>query len=118
MRPDGPTGSEVIAPVLSVVRKLVLLAIPVVALSSAAAMWWGLPWWRERQLIHQARSVEAALEIYRQRDGRHPGSLAEAGIAEPAELCYRREGDGSYILWFGTTLGKSAAFHSDEHRWR
>ena len=97
-------------------RKLILPVLLATALLSAAVttLWRGLPWWRERQLIHRAERVGVALETHRQRHGCYPGSLAETGIAEPAELYYRREDNGSYILWFGTTLGESVTFRSAE----
>jgi hypothetical protein len=73
---------------------------------------------RERQLIRDSQPVQAALEAYRQQHSSYPESLLAANIPEPDELYYRRETDGSYILWFGKGLGESVTFHSRDAKWQ
>lgn len=41
---------------------------------------------------------------------RSPETLSTAGIAEPDEIYYRREADGTYVLWFGMQLGESVTY--------
>ena len=78
---------------------------------------WAMPRWRAHQLIQQAEPILASLESYHQQHGRYPESFSEAGIPEPEELYYTRMQDGSYIVWFGTTLGESVSFRSIDHKW-
>lgn len=74
--------------------------------------------WRHHQLIRQAGPIHSALEDYHAQHGTYPESLSAAKISEPNELYYQREPDGSYLLWFGTTLGESTTYCSKTQEWQ
>jgi hypothetical protein len=75
------------------------------------------PQWRRYRLMKQAVPIQRQLDIFRLQHGHYPASLSEGKIAEPDEVFYQSQADGSYILWYGTTLGESIVFHSNRQRW-
>ena len=99
-------------------KPALFIASAVVLVFVAILVVFATPGWRHHQLIRRSQPVLVALESYRQQHGAYPESLSAAKIQEPEELYYRREADGSYILWFGLQLGESMTFHSADHTWR
>jgi hypothetical protein len=61
-----------------------------------------------------ARNIDA----YRERTGRLPAKLEDVGISVDLSgpIFYDRCSDTRYVLWFGTTLGDSMSFDSDDRK--
>ena len=75
--------------------------------------------WRDWRLQRQARSIQTAAEWYRAKYGFYPEKLpipAPVDLPE-GELFYQRNPDGSYKIWYGTTLGESTTYNSAAGRW-
>jgi hypothetical protein len=39
-------------------------------------------------------------------------------VGDNYPLCYTTRDSITYIIWFGTSLGKSKAYHSDSKMWK
>ena len=66
-----------------------------------------------------AEKIIFEVESFRRVHGRLPNTLEDAAIADKTiNVYYRRENKDRYIVWFGTTLGESMIYDSDEKRWR
>ena len=87
---------------------LIIVAAPTIA-----------PKWRQMELMRQSEPIHEALKAYHQKHGGYPESLDPIGISsrEEGPIYYQREG-GSYLLWFGTSLGESLTYRSNEGKWR
>ncbi len=74
---------------------------------------------RDSRLKSQAQPFIAAAESYRARHGEYPDSLPIPATPEhpDGELFYQREPDGSYIIWYGATLGESTIYDSNAGHW-
>jgi hypothetical protein len=58
------------------------------------------------------------IEEFRKAKGRLPDSLSEAGVQDVESCpCYCKTGDGSYLVWYGTTLGESDTYDSETKKW-
>lgn len=77
------------------------------------------PKWRQMELMRQSEPIHEALKAYHQKHGGYPESLDQIGIPsrEEGPIYYQREGS-SYLLWFGTRLGESRTYQSNQGRWR
>ena len=73
-------------------------------------------WWQE---IREGNALVGKVEAYRRGHHRLPASLEEAGISEPdsSRLFYEKCNDGRYVVWFGTSLGKSMSYSSETGNW-
>lgn len=74
---------------------------------------------RDRRLKSQAWPFIAAAESHRTQYGEYPPSLSipiTPGHTD-GELFYQRVADGSYIIWYGTTLGESTIYDSSTGLW-
>ena len=58
------------------------------------------------------------IEEFRKVKGRLPDTLSEAGAqGDESCPCYCKTGDGSYLAWYGTTLGESDIYDSETRKW-
>jgi hypothetical protein len=68
-----------------------------------------------------AKQAVHKIEEFRGKHGRLPNSLAEAGILLPEDregpVFYEKRRDGSYVVWYGTTLGESVTYDSNDKTW-
>ena len=82
----------------------------------AEAQWPWVFYWSE---VRQANIVIAAVNSFQARYGRLPNNLAEVGLedSETGPIYYDQTSDGTYIVWFGTTLGESAMYESSTKKW-
>lgn len=69
--------------------------------------------------MRQSVPIHEALKAYHQKHRSYPEALDQIGIPsrEEGPIYYQREG-GSYLLWFGTRLGESQTYRSQEGFWR
>lgn len=74
---------------------------------------------RERKLINEGNKIITKIETYRKHFGKIPNYLSEIGIKEIEEgpLYYQKIDSTSYMVWFGTTLGKSKTYYSSQKQW-
>jgi hypothetical protein len=61
----------------------------------------------------------AKIEEFKNAKGRLPDSLSEAGAPDGGESCpcYCKTDDGGYLVWYGTSLGKSETYDSESRKW-
>jgi hypothetical protein len=97
-------------------RRFVLIAAILLILTGSLIGFWD---GRDSRLKSQAEPSIAAAESYRAHHGEYPVSLPiPAAPQHPdGELFYQREPDGTYIIWYGTTLGDSTIYHSRTGQW-
>lgn len=58
------------------------------------------------------------IEEFGKVKGRLPDSLSEAGAQDDESCpCYCKTSEGSYLVWYGTTLGKSDIYDSETRKW-
>jgi hypothetical protein len=59
------------------------------------------------------------VELFKKQHDRLPSSLKDIGMQEDESgpAYYQREDDKRYIVWYGTTLGHSVAYHSETRQW-
>jgi len=57
------------------------------------------------------------LEAYYQREKRYPETLESIDPEDARKVFYRKEGQDSYILWFGIALGESVTYDSRTRSW-
>lgn len=74
---------------------------------------------REESLIKQGNEIVFKIEHYKNVNGKLPISLTEINIEEKLEgpIYYELKGSSRYILWFGTTLGESITYDSEQKKW-
>ena len=87
-----------------------------VAHSVAATRWPWVFYWSE---VRQAKKVIAAVNTFQVRTGHLPETLSETGLADSSvpDVFYQKNGEGEYIVWFGTVLGESAIYESSTKKW-
>lgn len=63
--------------------------------------------------------VVVLIEEYKFKNGKLPNDLTELGLKEfPEEqIIYQKESESEYIIFFGTTLGKSETYRSQRKKW-
>jgi hypothetical protein len=85
----------------------------------AVAMLIVIWWWLSDPRMHQAKVVIDRLEAFQKDHGHLPDSLKEIGIAsdESGPVYYQRHNDGSYIVWYGLSLGHSEVYDSRIRKW-
>ena len=103
-------------PVLVGVAAVFLCLALWIAYAVAATRW---PWVVDWAEVRRANKVIAAVNSYQAKNGRLPESLSEVGIEDPDSLdvYYRKTSDSTYVVWFGTVLGESAAYESSTKSW-
>jgi|SRR6185437_4546566 len=71
------------------------------------------------QLKERGDSIAAKINQFKKDKGYLPNSLDDIGIKETEEgpLYYGKEDSTQYIIWFGTTLGKSCIYYSKTNKW-
>lgn len=92
------------------------LTIVVLILAFSA---WGHSLWQRHTLKLKAQAIQANLEDYHSTGKPYPSSLSDAMIEANPEgpIQYQLEPDGSYLLWYGTTLGESVTYSSRDGDW-
>lgn len=94
-------------------RKTLLLTVGV-----AGFLFWSYGS-RDRRLKQEARPVITAAEAWRAAHGHYPESIpitSPPGLPD-GELFYKRESDGSFIIWYGLSLGESNTYRSVTGAW-
>lgn len=74
---------------------------------------------RNAELTKQGNELVAKVEAYKKRTDSLPSSLKALGINETEEgpLYYQRKDSINFIIWFGTSLGKSKIYYSNSKKW-
>jgi hypothetical protein len=101
----------IMKPTLTFVLLMISLLIPHASCSSSI---------RETHLIKNGNELIGKIEEFRKNKGRIPDSLSEIGV-EPKEegpIYYEKINNAKYKLWFGTVLGESVTYDSDEKSWK
>jgi len=75
---------------------------------------------RERNLINKRNKIVAKLEKYKKEQNKIPNSLNQIGIKKTEEgpLYYQKIDSTSYIISFGTSLGESTTYYSNQKQWK
>ena len=93
-------------------KRSLFLAIFALAFTIIITGCWGLS---KREAGNIAISK---IEEFRKMKGPLPDSLSEAGAQDNESCtCYCKTGDGSYLVWYGTTLGESDTYDSETRKW-
>jgi hypothetical protein len=104
-------GYRIVRKMLGIKRSL-FLAVSALAFAVIFTGCWG-PSKRETSNIAISR-----IEEFRKAKGQLPDSLSEAGGQDSESCpCYCKTGDGSYLVWYGTTLGESETYNSETRKW-
>ena len=76
-------------------------------------------YFREQSLKNEANQIIVKLENFKKENNRLPDSLSGIGIEEKEEgpIYYRKTGDATYKIWFGTSLGESVTYDSEKRKW-
>ena len=74
---------------------------------------------RDTELIKRGNELVAKVEAYKKRTDSLPSSLKELGIMETEEgpLYYQKKDSINFIIWFGTSLGRSKIYSSNSKKW-
>lgn len=74
---------------------------------------------REESLIKQGNELVIKIEDFKKANDKFPVSLDEITIQEKLEgpIYYELKDSSRYILWFGTTLGESITYDSENKKW-
>lgn len=74
---------------------------------------------REQRLIEEGNVLIERIESFQNTEGRLPSNLGELGIDEKMEgpLYYQKIAPHDYIVYFGTTVGRSMIYRSNERAW-
>jgi hypothetical protein len=68
--------------------------------------------------LETGNQIVSSIESFRARSGHLPESLSPAQISDEDQSRFSYESCGDrYVLWFGTTLGKSMAYDSADQKW-
>lgn len=69
--------------------------------------------------IHEGDKLVARIESYHQQQGRLPESFEDLGmsVSESDKYFYEKCNIDQYIVWFGTTLGRSMTYSSSTREW-
>jgi hypothetical protein len=69
--------------------------------------------------FRQGNEIVRSIDAFRERGGKLPASLSEVGVTgkDQDRYFYQACVNGQYIVWFGTTLGKSMTYDSATHKW-
>ena len=68
----------------------------------------------------QAERMVEKIELFRAENKRLPESVEELGFEESEQgpVYYRKRNDEHYEVWYGTSLGESVTYLSDQKAWR
>jgi hypothetical protein len=68
----------------------------------------------------EGAEVVKKIEEFKSREHRLPKSLSEIGIAESEDgpIYYRQISETRYEVWYGTSLGESVTYDSDQKTWK
>ena len=74
----------------------------------------------DSEKMRRGNEVVAKVEKFRSEQGRLPDSAGEIGVVETESgpVCYRKQSDTRYLVWFGKELGEPMTYDSDEKEWR
>jgi len=75
---------------------------------------------RENRLINEGNALVEKIETFRVKHNRLPNSLEEIGLEERdgIDVIYYDKRDGlNYTISFGTSLGESKFYYSDNKKW-
>lgn len=63
--------------------------------------------------------IVAKVEHFKALYGRYPDDLKEVGWKsdDSLNIFYRKESNNHYIVWFGTTMGESISYDSQDQKW-
>lgn len=65
-----------------------------------------------------SNAIVVKVEEFKRVNRRLPDSLREMGIEESESCpCYCRTKDNGYLVWYGTTLGRSDTYDSRTQKW-
>jgi hypothetical protein len=69
--------------------------------------------------IKQGNEVVHQVELYRQEHGVLPSTIEDLAVNDSLadRIFYERCDENRYIVWFGTTLGKSLTYDSRSDDW-
>jgi hypothetical protein len=91
---------------------LIIIVLPVLSIFAAQDF-------RKWSLKKHGDEVVVLIEEYKFKNGKLPNDLTELGLKEfPEEqIIYQKEPESEYIVFFGTTLGKSETYRSKRKKW-
>lgn len=75
---------------------------------------------RENRLINEGNALVEKIEAFRVKNNRLPNSLVEIGLEERDGidvLYYDKRDSLNYTISFGTSLGESKFYYSDNKKW-
>ena len=77
---------------------------------------------RENRLVKKGNAIIEQIESYKKANGMLPNSLLDVGITEDegADAIYysiQNSSKKNYMIWFGTSLGESKTYYSDNKKW-
>lgn len=98
------------------------LAIIVCLVLSVACVLLFSRFWRARNesaLMAEGRELIKKVEAYKAKNHKLPQYLSDIKpqIPDDYPLSYASRDGENYIIWFGTSLGESIAYHSDSKKW-
>jgi hypothetical protein len=73
------------------------------------------------QRMSEGNGVISKIEKFKNKNARLPDNLSEIGIVENEScrpVCYKKESESKYIVWFGKELGESTTYNSDTKQWK
>jgi hypothetical protein len=70
-------------------------------------------------LTRQGNGLVQRIEVYRSKHHELPDKLEDVGVhvTDDFPLFYRKQSHDVYLLWFGTGVGRSKTYHSDQKKW-
>lgn len=75
---------------------------------------------RENKLIKEGNTLVKKIELFKSSHNRLPVSLDEIGVKEKDgidALYYDKRDSFHYTIYFGTSLGESKIYYSDNQKW-
>jgi len=100
-------------------KHILLIALGILVLFFSSLWFYDLI--KEWQFKRKRDVLIEKIQKFVDANGRSPYSLTEIGVEEVmggrGALFYEKKGDLNYIVWYGTSLGESETYYSDNKRW-
>lgn len=95
-----------------------VLIVVIATLALGVILVWINYFGRDYILTRQGNELITKIELYQKEHNELPNSLVDLGIEEKEDgpLYYEKSGS-IYRVWFGTGLGDSKMYFSDEKKW-